>query len=430
MEKDESMTELAYDVAIVGGGPAGATVGAALARQGARVVVCERVTFPRFHIGESLLPAGNQILREIGVWDRIEAAGFVRKPGAEFESGDGSRSVHNVFANGLLPGHDYTYQVERSRFDEILLDHARESGATVLQPVGVAGVDERPDGWDLALSDGRTLAARYLVDASGRETFLARRRKEPKAELPYPRKVAVYAHFRGLKRAEGERGGNIIITRWEDGWFWQIPLDGERTSVGLVSANERFRAFEGAAQAFFNSVVEATPALARRFERAEPCSDFHLTADYTYMFERFAGPRHLLVGDAASFIDPVFSSGVYLAMQSGLAAARLLGATLPRGGPIPERAQRRFTTSLVKRVAVMRGLIDTFYDRRGIEVFLSPSDRFRLFAAVNSVVAGNTRLPLRLWWRYQLFLRLVRFHQRTGRLVPPLAAGVLGDARN
>lgn len=410
-----------YDVITVGGGPAGSTAAAALAQAGCRVALCERESFPRFHIGESLLPAGNSIFHRIGVWDRIEASGFMRKAGAEFETADGESHVHNIFAKGLLPGNDYTYQVERSRFDTILLEHARECGATVRQPVQVVAAVEDGDGWTVELSDGARLAASFLIDASGRANFLARSARIGKVDLPYARKIAFYAHYRGVERAPGEQGGNILITRWRDGWFWEIPLDAERTSVGLVATLQAYQEFAGDAEAFFAAAVQATPVVAKRLAAAGRIGDrLHTTTDYTYMYERFAGERFLLAGDAACFIDPVFSSGVYLAMQSGWQAASLIAGAVRRNRPLSRREQARYNRFFHRRVKVMRGLIDTFYDVRGIEVFLSPTDRLQLFAAVNSVVAGNTHLPWRLRWRYQLFLWIVALHRRTRRIVPAL----------
>ena len=410
-----------FEVVIVGGGPAGATAAAALARAGIRVLVCEREAFPRFHIGESLLPAGNTVFKEIGVWERIEAAGFVRKAGAEFESADGRKWVHNDFSKGLLPGNEYTYQVERARFDALMLEHARDCGATVRQPLGVARIERAASGWNVHLADGTAVRAPYLIDASGREVFLAQQLQISRVPLPYERKIALYGQFRGVQRPAGDRAGNILITRWREGWFWQIPLDDERTSVGLVTTLRAFKAFGGPEAEFLSTTIAATPAVAARFTRASAIDKLRVTADYTYQYERFAGDRFVLAGDAACFIDPVFSSGVYLAMHSGLAAARLVMKALPSARELSPREQAHYTAAFLQRVKVMRGLIDTFYDSRGIEVFLSPSDRWSLPAAVNSVVAGNTHLPWSLRWRYWLFLAIVGLHRRTGRVVAPIS---------
>lgn len=422
-----AMEDSVWDAIVIGGGPAGSTAAATLARAGHSLVLCEQAVFPRFHIGESLLPAGNEILAAIGVWEKVERAGFIRKLGAEFDTADGSERVHNVFAEGLQTAGDHTYQVERSRFDHLLLEHAWESGAHLLQPVKVIEVRSEPNGWAVRTDDNRVLRARFLVDASGRKALLARQQKIKRMPLPYVPKVAIYGHFHGVWRAGGDRGGNIIITRWRNGWFWHIPIGTEKTSVGLVTPVSVLKGAGNDPERLFKSVVAASPVVADRMRNASLESGYHVTADYTYAYQHFAGERFFLAGDAACFIDPIFSSGVCLALKSGYAAALNVSDVLRRGADeISPRLQRRYTRRFQRDVRVMRGLIDAFYDRRGIEVFLRPTSKWRLFETVNTIVGGRTRLSWPLWWRYAVFRTILGLHRRQP-FVAPITEEALGS---
>tara|TARA_R110000823_G_scaffold171736_9_gene304196 strand:- start:32950 stop:34236 length:1287 start_codon:yes stop_codon:yes gene_type:complete len=415
-------TTPAVDAVIIGAGPAGSTAAALLAEQGLSVCLVERDEFPRFRIGESLLPGGNALLKRLGVWDKMDAAGFIRKYGAEFVSADGQTRVHNVFSEGLVKGLDYTYQVERARFDTLLRDNAVEKGATLLQPRRVTAVQEQDEGWQVSLDKGEGpsgIRARWLLDASGRTAFLGRRLGHGEDHIPYPKRFAVYNHFEGVPRREGREGGNIIITRLQDGWFWAIPLDERKTSVGVVSTRKREQWKDPAftAETFFRHEVERSPYLSSLMRDALPCDSYRVTADYTYSFTDYAGPRYLLMGDAAGFIDPIFSSGVYLAMRSGSMAVDQVLLAHQQQRTITAAEQQQYTGSLKKNVRVMRDLIEVYYDSNSYSVFMSPSNRFQLFQSVNSIVAGNSNPGFALKWRFRLFLWICRLN-RVLPLVP------------
>jgi len=391
------------------------------------VAVFEAAEFPRFKIGESLLPNGNRVWREIGVWDKIEQAGFVRKEGAEFLSADGSFAVHNVFAQGLVPGRDYTYQVDRARFDQLLLEHAREQGAQVHQPARVERLEQRPDGWTLTTRGGERYEADFVLDASGRDSLLGRHLELQRDRLPYPKRIALYLHAVGVAREQTARGGNILITRLPAGWSWFIPVSEFRVSLGVVTTPEQLKAFDGSREAFFWQALRQSPQLAARLKNAEAVGDLHATADYTYSHTHFGDARYLLAGDAACFIDPVFSSGVYLAAESSFLAAQYLDRALRAQRPLRKQEARQYTRLLKSRVRVMRRLIENFYDDDGFAVFMNPSDRWQLFAAVNSVVGGCTELPWQLRWRYGLFNTICALNRRW-RFIPRIGGKATASA--
>ncbi|CAA6694595.1 FIG022199: FAD-binding protein [Lentimonas sp. CC19] len=396
-----------YDVIIVGGGPAGSCAGTLLAQAGFSVAIFEKAVFPRYKIGESLLPVGNEVLKRMGVWPAVEKAGFLKKNGAEFKTASDDAAVHSVFANGLLANADYTYQVERSRFDELLLNHAKASGCHVFQNSSVDSVEQTERGWRVDVSVDSTVVqcgARWLIDAGGRACWLARKLNIPRSPLPYPKRVAVYNHFQGVALQPGGNAGNIVITRLADGWFWNIPLSDQRCSVGYVSTLDSFRANRESSEAYFWNAVQQSSYQQTRLEGTQALEQWQVTTDYSYIHEAFCGARYFLCGDAAAFIDPVFSSGVYLALTSAeMAADAIIAVGAQPQSNLCEKAQLRYTNQLKKRIRVMQRLIENFYDDDGFAVFMNPTPRFGLFAAVNSVVAGNTHEPLRLKWRYLVF---------------------------
>lgn len=416
-----------FDVLIVGAGPAGCTAGVLLAKAGLSVCLVEKDVFPRFKIGESLLPAGNSVLRRIGVWDKMDEAGFIRKYGGEFVSSDGSSRLNNIFSDGLIEGMDYTYQVERSRFDQLMLDNARDHGCTIKQPCKVVDSTLADGYWQASLvSSGEAdrvtseVRARWLLDGSGRTAFYGKREQLAKDTLPYPKRLAVYSHFEGVKRLPSkERGGNIIITRLKDGWFWSIPLDKDKTSVGVVSRKRQseWKNREFSLENFFFSQVERSSYLSELLVDATPVDAFRATGDYSYSFTDYAFPQAVLLGDAAGFIDPVFSSGVYLAMRSAEMASDAIILAHQQQRRLSARECANYTRALKKNVRVMRDLIEIYYDNGKFPVFMAPTSKNKLFRAVNSIVAGNTSPGFAVWWRFKLFLLICKINKHY-RLAP------------
>lgn len=407
-----------FDALIIGGGPAGSTAGSWLGQRGRNVLICEKERFPRFHIGESLLPNGNQILKDIGVWEAIQGAGFIEKYGAEFTLPDRSQSVDNIFANGLVKGLEQTYQVERSRFDNILLEHAEKSGCEVRQRHQVGRAERSETGWEVELTDLETnqterVRTRWIIDASGRNCVMGRTLNLKKESIPYPGRFAVFNHFNGIPRPEGKAGGNIIVLRLKDGWFWVIPISQSVTSVGVVAQKGAMsEGRETLADYFWRKIGESS-LLSDLLQNATPLGSFRIESGYCFSYDIFGQDQVLLAGDAASFIDPVFSSGVYLALESGLLSAKTVDSQLESKRASPSnRVYFRYTRSMKKRIRVVRDLIESYYDNKAFDVFMTPNPPFKIPAAINSVLAGCTRPPFAVRWRIWFFRKICALHRR------------------
>jgi flavin-dependent dehydrogenase len=407
-----------YDTVIIGGGPGGSTAAAFLAKAGQKVLVLEREVFPRFHIGESLLPFGNDVLKETGAWPKVEAAGFQPKYGAEFFVGNGSSWQRFWFAHGLVPGYGQTFQVERAKFDQVLLDHAATCGGEVRQGCAAKEVAREGDGWRIKLADGE-VRGRWLVDASGRDTFVGRALGFPKSPLNIPKRIAVYAHFNGVFRNDGDAEGHITIVRLRDGWFWLIPLAGGKTSVGMVRMLDGLKEFGGPVEEWFAKTVAESSELSRRMKDAQQVGEFYKTSDYSYRYAQLATDRAFLIGDAGGFIDPIFSSGVHIATKSGKWASELILRADSAKRSLTMREQRHYTQEMHRFMNLYRDMILMYYDNRAFEVFMHPRNRFRMVQTVNSILAGNMRHSFNLWWRVKLFRLVCAIHRRVS-IVPRL----------
>jgi len=394
----------AHDVIVVGGGPAGATTGAFLARAGRRVLLFEREPFPRFHVGESLLPATLPILDRMGALAAVAERGFQVKYGATFhdQESDDQRTFY-FLTNKPWPS--YSYQVRRSDFDALLLEHATKQGVDVRQPTTVESVAFDADGVSVAArSDGLpvTARARFLVDATGRDGLIATKLGRRK-RIPNLGKVALFAHFRGAERAPGRDEGNIRVHVFQDGWFWWIPLANDLTSLGCVMHARTVRGWPGRIEELYGEMIRRCPRVARGLDRAERVTEVHRVANFSYRNGPLVGDRFLAVGDAIAFVDPIFSSGVHIAVQSGELAARAVDRALEDG---------RFTAArfVPYQQAVERGLrpffrfIHKYYEPAFFEVFLRPRTRFVL-EGVLSVLSGGAFM--KLGWRPRLALEVL-----------------------
>ena len=402
-----------YDVAIIGGGPAGSTAAALLAQAGRHVIVFEREKFPRFHIGESLLPFSMKAFTRLGLHEKFSRAGFIKKYGGEIIGACSENGTKFYFKDGYRSQTDHAYQVTRGDFDKVLLDHARESGAHVHEQTAVDGIDFSHDGIQLGVrSDGsfRSVRARYLVDASGRNSVLGRQFKIKKT-YDHLQKLSIFAHYEGVWRRDGIDGTLTVLVRAVDRWFWLIPVTAERTSVGMVLDSETFRKSKVTAEDFLEQALAEQPTIAKRMTNARRVTKVYLEADFSYRSARLYGDRWLLTGDAAGFIDPIFSSGVFLAVFSGEKCADVLNEVLDR----PRKAKRlfaRYERSVNRAMAVYLRFVNAWYTKEFIEVFLAPRNVLGLAPAVNAVLGGNVGNSFPIRWRMWVFYFLVWLQRR------------------
>jgi FADH2-dependent halogenase len=404
-----------YDVAIVGGGPAGAATAARLALRGRKVLVLERESFPRFHIGESQLPWSDEVFRALGVEPTVRAAGFVQKWGASFTSANGEVERYADFAEAFETPRPQTYQVPRADFDRLLLDHAARVGADVRQGAQATDAAFADDGVTLRFTmDGTAGEARVaaVVDASGRVGFLARR-LAGRSYDPLLRNVAVHAWYEGVPRLSGRRAGDIrMVTRPDRGWFWMIPVSETVMSVGVVLPKDVHAASAAATlDGTLDRYVRETPAAAALLAHARRVSGVRFDADYSYESRQYAGDRWLVVGDAGAFLDPIFSTGVLLAMQAGLEAADALDDALAAN----DLSRQRFAAydrAVRERYHYFRRFAVGFYDPPFRDVFFQNEWFFGIRRAVISVLAGNWRPSLRTRIRLAAFFALVALQRR------------------
>src|SRR5437867_2282310 len=291
------MSTAMYDVAIIGGGPAGSTAAALLARAGRRVVVFEREKFPRFHIGESLLPFSMKAFTRLGLHEKFLHAGFLKKFGGEIFGACSDQGTKFYFKDGYRSKTDHAYQVTRGDFDKVLLDHAAECGAEVCEQISVDRVQFSQDNVELAVkSNGssQSIRAHYLIDASGRASVLGRHFKIKKT-YDHLQKLSIFAHYDGVWRAEGIDGTLTVLIRAIDRWFWLIPLSAERTSIGVVLDSETFRRSKLSAEDFLEQALAEQPIIAKRTTNARRVSQVFVDAWYTKEFiEVFLAPRNVL----------------------------------------------------------------------------------------------------------------------------------------
>lgn len=412
------------DVAIIGGGPAGSAAATLLAQKGRSVVVFEREKFPRFHIGESLLPFSMAALDRLGVMEKVEAAGFMPKHGAGVSTGNGEREVQFYFKEGFRPERETAFQVERSKFDELLLDHAEENGAEVWQETTVTGLEFSDEGVTLKVrgkEGGESeVAARYLLDCSGRNAVVGQQ-FDLKRTYPKLKKFAIYAHYEGVTMPDGVDGTLTRMVRTEDAWFWLIPLTRERVSVGVVMDTARFRAAGLLAEAMLEREIAGADAMRERMREARLVSKVYAGGDYSYRSERLSGDRWLLAGDAAGFIDPIFSSGVFLALLGGERAADALDAALT-DGRVAKREFAAYSKELRSVMKLYLGFVNGWYQREFVETLLNPTEFFDVVPAVNAVLAGNLGRDFSIRWRLWVF-RAVVAAQRFVPLSPRVALG-------
>ncbi len=376
------------DLIIIGAGPGGATAGALLARQGFSVRIFDKEPFPRFHIGESLLPCDLPLFDRLGL--DMDALGFLYKGGAEFfDERTGDHSVY-LFRDGLPGTADHAYQVERAKFDQAVLDCAIRAGARFEAGVRVSQIDPDADGVTVHLNAGgeaRSERARYVIDATGQDALFAHREKSLRRIEDFGL-AAVFRHFDELsdevwRELTHQGHGNIRVLIVEDGWVWVIPLAGRRLSVGVVSRNR------GVSHELFERTYGASPML-QRLTAGCPKSELRIIRNFSYRNTKTRGARWACLGDAALFLDPVFSSGVSLAMLGGERFAEVLGKALREGREDDPELTQPVSEHMAVAYTAFGSLVGAFYQTKIVEhIFFAKDPDPAIKRGLISVLAGD-----------------------------------------
>jgi len=378
-----------HDVVIIGAGPGGSTLAAMLARKGYNVAIVEKDNFPKFKIGESLLPYSIDILRESGVLPIIDSGKYIRKYGAEFVDYREKETVYFEFAGGLDGEHPYAWEVERREFDHDLLNHAVASGAKLYQPVNVTAVNETKDPVELETSEG-TIRCKFVVDNTGRTAFLGNRMGMRKVNEDF-NNVAVFTHFANVKRREGKRAGDIIIACLPDhSWSWTIPFLDGRTSVGVVCNAKMYKEYPSRLD-YIKDRLSVHPLLVDNMEKAEMLMEPGHAGNYSYSCDKFMGRNWMMIGDAATFLDPIFSSGVHVSLTSAKLACRALEAALSSKNPDVREsdAGMNYEPELRKGVHRFRTMLNMFYTTDYVTQMKKAMARKEVHRAFTSAVGGD-----------------------------------------
>ena len=395
-----------FDVVVVGGGPGGSSTATFLADGGLRVALFERERFPRFHVGESLMPATMLLLEELGAKAAVEERGFQLKYGASFIDEENNAATQTFYFLPGQPWPNYSYQVPRAEFDTVLLEHATKRGVTVFQPATVEGTEFDAGGVTLTVSgeNGRfSVRAKMLVDATGRDALLATRYGR-RTRIPNLGKVALFAHYKGAARRSGLEEGNIRVYVFREGWFWWIPLAGDVTSVGAVCHARTVKQWTGEPEGLLDAMIARSRGVSENLAGAVRITPVHRVANFSYHNSPVVGDRFVAVGDAIAFVDPIFSGGVYIALRTGqLAAAAILQAF--RAGDFSARRFAAYERRVRAGLAPLFQFIHKYYEPSFFDLFMHPRNYFGVYEAVLNVLSGGNWVTMP--WRVRVALRIL-----------------------
>jgi flavin-dependent dehydrogenase len=358
--------ESTYDVAVIGGGPGGSMASTLLSDFGMRVIQFEGAKFPRYHIGESLLSGTADLLKKIGVLDQMEENGFIKKYGVEWVWGENREPWTVYFKDALAMPYDFGYQVERGAFDQMLLNNARGHGVEVLEEHRVTDFEIHPDGTAQVSYQGPgeqagNVTARWIVDASGQGGLVTKKLHNQQWD-PYLKNTAIWSYWRGAARGAGIDSGNTFLPTFDQGWWWFIPLRDDITSIGVVVDRDSYLAQRDLGpEAYYRKCLAQTPELQDRLADAELTDKIHVQRDWSYTYDKFYGDGYIAVGDAACFIDPLFSTGVHLAMLSGFLAAVTVNTVLNKPELDKEQVLRFYESVYRQEFARLRAQVYFLY---------------------------------------------------------------------
>ncbi len=385
-------TENSVDVVVIGGGPAGSTCSTLIAQQGYKVRLFEREHFPRFHIGESLIPETYWVLKRLNMLDKMKNSRFVQKVSVQFVSQHGRISEPFYFTDHRPGERSETWQVLRSEFDLMMLNNAREHGVDVNEGVRVREVlfdGDRACGVRVQYEDGReeTVSAKVVVDASGQSAMLGNK-FNLLVKDPELKKGAVWTYWKGALRDPGRDGGATLViqTKHKKGWFWYIPLHNDVMSVGIVRAFDELFAGNRSHEEIYNEEVESCPEIVRRLSNATQCDKYYATKDYSYKAKQCAGNGWVLVGDAHGFLDPLYSSGVLLALKSGQMAADAIAEGLAQND-VSATQLSKWGVEFNEGMDRMRRLVIEYYEGFSFGAFVKKHPEYK--GHLTDLLIGN-----------------------------------------
>ncbi len=386
------MAESTADVIVIGAGPAGTTAASLLARRGRDVRIFDKSVHPRFHIGESLLPNNLSIFERLGVLEDVRQIG-VYKPAAEFITVSGKRQVF-PFSRALGDTPPHAYQVRRSELDEILARNCQAAGARLEEGCEVVDVAAQSGGTLHRVTIQRksgaseTIMGRYVLDASGRDVFLARKNGWHQRNRRHA-SAAIFSHFENVAVREGEDAGNISVYWFEHGWAWMIPLRNGVMSVGAVCRPDYLKHRRSSPETFLMDTLRSIPDARERLRNAQAVAPTHVTGNYSYSSSTMVGDGYALIGDAYAFVDPVFSSGVYLAMNSAERSVPMIEAWLDENLPQYRRERKAYERRVAAKLTSFTWFIYRFTSPVMRGLFEAPRNDWQVEQAVVSMLAGD-----------------------------------------